>query len=456
MTFTHALPTNNYGTAKFIVTSSSANGTHTTIAAALTAASSGDTIFIRPGTYTENLTLKAGVDLVAFSGDGDTPNVTIVGNATLTTAGTVTISNIRLQTTSAALLTVSGSAASIVNLKSCYLNCTNNTGIIYSSSDTGSAINVLDCRGDIGTTGIALFTATGAGTGGISATGMYFKNTEITNSGASTTANTTSTCLIITSKCKFFNPFTTSSVGGFGIYYTQIECANQNATALTTAGTGAANSQFSHFTSGSSSAISIGSGTTVTLTTSEVSSTNTNAIVGAGTLLYTAISFAGASSGCNVTTQTPYSSGPAVINTKQPCFTAYNSSIRTDVTGDGTSYTLIFDTELFDQGGNFDGTSTFTAPQTGKYLFTTTILAQQAVATMSVLGQIVTTGATYSIYNSDVAVVGNNDVPMSVIAAMTAGDTCVVKVVFSNGTKIVDIYGAGGDIRTSFSGCLLC
>jgi pectin methylesterase-like acyl-CoA thioesterase len=67
MTFTHALSTNNYGPAKFIVSSSAANGTHTTIAAALTSASTGDTIFIRPGTYTENLTLKAGVNLTALS-----------------------------------------------------------------------------------------------------------------------------------------------------------------------------------------------------------------------------------------------------------------------------------------------------------------------------------------------------------------------------------------------------
>ena len=118
MTFTHALSTNNYGPAKFIVDASAANGTHTTIAAALTSASSGDTIFIRPGTYTENLTLKAGVNLCAFDCDDLTPNVTISGKATFTAAGTVTISGIRLQTNSDFLLAVTGSAASIVHLKS--------------------------------------------------------------------------------------------------------------------------------------------------------------------------------------------------------------------------------------------------------------------------------------------------------------------------------------------------
>ena len=79
MTFTHALTTGNYGPAKFIVSANVYEGTHTTIAAALTSASSGDTIFIRPGTYTENLTLKAGVNLCAYECDGQTPNVTVIG-----------------------------------------------------------------------------------------------------------------------------------------------------------------------------------------------------------------------------------------------------------------------------------------------------------------------------------------------------------------------------------------
>src|ERR1043166_1875682 len=118
--------TNTFTTAKWIVSATASDGTHTTIATALTSASSGDTIFIRPGTYTENLTLKAGVNIAAFICDGYTPNVTISGTLTLTTAGTVSISGIRLQTNSAAVLAVTGSAASNVFLINCYLNLTNN------------------------------------------------------------------------------------------------------------------------------------------------------------------------------------------------------------------------------------------------------------------------------------------------------------------------------------------
>src|SRR5258708_20620706 len=124
------LSTNTFGVAKWIVSATASDGTHTTIASALTSASSGDTIFIRPGTYTENLTLKAGVNLSAFGSDSSqngTGKVIISGTCTMTTAGSVTISGIQLQTNSAALLAVTGTLASVVNLQNCYLNCTNTT-----------------------------------------------------------------------------------------------------------------------------------------------------------------------------------------------------------------------------------------------------------------------------------------------------------------------------------------
>src|SRR5512135_3481216 len=126
MGFLMALKTadNNFGTAKFIVSGAYSDGcTHITIASALTDASSGDTIFIRPGTYTENLTLKAGVNLTAFTGDGSlntTSNVVILGKCTMTTAGTVNISGVQLKTNSDFFLAVTGSANSIVNLNSCF------------------------------------------------------------------------------------------------------------------------------------------------------------------------------------------------------------------------------------------------------------------------------------------------------------------------------------------------
>lgn len=48
----------NYSTAVGKIVDAAGFGDFTTIGAAITAASSGQTIFIRPGTYTENPTLK--------------------------------------------------------------------------------------------------------------------------------------------------------------------------------------------------------------------------------------------------------------------------------------------------------------------------------------------------------------------------------------------------------------
>ena len=137
------LSTNTFTTAKWIVSPTASDGTHTTIAAALTAASSGDTIFIRPGIYTENPTLKAGVNLSAYICDAFTPNVTISGKCTFTGSGIVSISGIRLQTNNDFLLAVTGSSASVVKLINCYFDITNHTAISYTSSSASSQINML-------------------------------------------------------------------------------------------------------------------------------------------------------------------------------------------------------------------------------------------------------------------------------------------------------------------------
>ena len=300
MTFSHALSTNNYGTAKFIVSSSAANGTHTTIASALAIASSGDTIFIRPGTYTENLTLKAGVNLTAFGSDSSqngTGKVIIQGTCTLSEAGTVTISGVQLQTNSAAALAVTGSAASIVNLENCYLNFTNSTGITYSSSSSSSAINIKNCSGNLGTTGIGIFTASSAGR-------MSLRYVNFSNSGNSTTASTTSSTTIEIFYSIFGSVFSTSSTGNIIFENTYVDASGINTACLTSAGTGIQTIYSGYFASGSASCLSIGSGTTCNIAGAIFSSSNTNALTGAGTVNYRNLSFTGTSKTINVTTQT--------------------------------------------------------------------------------------------------------------------------------------------------------
>lgn len=146
----------------------------------------------------------------------------------------------------------------------------------------------------------------------------------------------------------------------------------------------------------------------------------------------------------------------------QPAFQAtFNAGGVTNVTGDGTVYTIAWDLETFDDGSNFS-TPNFTAPVTGKYRLSTSILLNGIASANFRLDflQIVTTSATYvgSIYNIGPAAVAQNcsSAYVSVLAPMTAGDTAYVQVKISGATKVADIYATATDTRSLFSGCLVC
>jgi hypothetical protein len=290
----------NYSAAVSHIVDTTGQGDFTTIGAALTAAVTGQTIVIRPGTYPENPNLKAGVNLVAFDADALTPNVIINGNCTASFAGTCSLSGICLQTNSANCLTVSGSSATIVNLINCFINCTNNTGISYSSSSASSQINLSYCELNLATTGIAYYSMSSTG-------GMEFIFCTLNNTGVSTTAANNSSGGIGFIYSLVTGVVTTSSTGILAISYSIFNIGViSNTTPITTAGTGSASLINSQITSGSASAISIGAGTSMLIDLTYISSTNTNAITGAGTCNFSGISYnaaAGATFVNNVTTQ---------------------------------------------------------------------------------------------------------------------------------------------------------
>jgi len=296
---TNLININPMSASRWIVDKLGFNGTHTTIAAAITSATSGDTIQLLPGVYSENLSLKPGVSITAWGTDSSlngTGNVIISGNATLSTAGSVTISGIQLQTNSGNFLTVSGSAASIVNLNNCFLNCLNNTGISFSSSSASSAINLNSCYGDFGTTGIALYTMSSVGN--INAHNCHFMNTGATLTVSTNSAGTINFDLSVS---RF--PFSTSAAGVFLASNCVFDTSAINTTFLTLAGTAASNTALSYIASGSASTVVVGSGTLFTSLNNTHVSTNTNIITGAGSLVYSGLSLIGSQT-INVTTQT--------------------------------------------------------------------------------------------------------------------------------------------------------
>jgi len=293
------LSTNTFGTAKWIVSSDATQGTHTTIGSALTSASSGDTIFIRPGTYTENITLKAGVNLAAYGCDGFTPNVIILGNTTASYNGTVTLTGIQLKTNSAACLTVSGSNTSKLILNSCGIDANNATAISVNAANF--SIRFSNCMLQSESNNL-LFAITAT-------LGMDFQACNIVaGTGASTIA--ANSVNFFNCKVQFFS-VTTSSTGAFNAYNSFFDNSAENQTIFTTVGTGSCVINNCSLFSGTASTLSVGSGTIVSVADCEVSSSNTNAITGSGTLDAGIINFTGSSSTINSTlTTTAYSVFP--------------------------------------------------------------------------------------------------------------------------------------------------
>lgn len=456
MTFTRALSTNNYGPAKFIVDGTTVgNGTHSTIASALTSASSGDTIFIRPGTYTENLTLKAGVNISAYN-DGfvssvsSNGNVTIIGKCSFSAAGNVNISGIELKTNSDYCLSVTGSSASAVNLINCYIGMAGNTAIQYTSSSGSSFINIISCICDTSTTGITLYTHSAAGFIRISAS--YFEN-----SGGSTTKSDNSSGVVLIENSRMIIPVSTSGTG-------VLQCENSklyavaNDTMITHNSSDTDHSWANNcfIRSGTSSAVSITAGK-FTLNNCVIASSNTNAITGSASLAYAGLSFRSSSNTMNTTTQTANITRTGVLRSDhQPLFIAANTLVS-DVTGDGTTYAMIFDSEILDQASNYNNaTGVFTAPYTGNYLFTVSAVVGGLTAShTSGSIRLVTTARTITLNGSSYGAIRNASniatVQGSVIARMTAGDTAYSDLTVSGGTKVAD-FNANG----YFTGSLLC
>ena len=135
MSFTHAVPINKFGTAKFIVDGTTASGTHTTLASAYAAAKAAGSgmIFVKPGTYNEDITMDtAGVNICAYNCDGQSESASVViqGKFTVTYDGSASISGCYLTGDTDNYISLTGGSASKLYLYNCSLNANGATGII--------------------------------------------------------------------------------------------------------------------------------------------------------------------------------------------------------------------------------------------------------------------------------------------------------------------------------------
>ncbi len=152
----------------------------------------------------------------------------------------------------------------------------------------------------------------------------------------------------------------------------------------------------------------------------------------------------------------------SIVTPLQSAFLATVTNDTGSVTGDGTVYTVVFDAEVYDQNSDFDGTSTFTAPATGKYYFSAQV-SYSVGATIPNTGNLslVTSNRTLrfnrSVGNVSIAITSADTWNGSVITDMDIGDTAIVDFTLSGATKVDIVNGAtSGAPNTFFSGYLAC
>tara|TARA_B110000902_G_scaffold228497_1_gene268590 strand:- start:6538 stop:8613 length:2076 start_codon:yes stop_codon:yes gene_type:complete len=160
----------------------------------------------------------------------------------------------------------------------------------------------------------------------------------------------------------------------------------------------------------------------------------------------------------NFINNTQDSGSPAPVN-NLPKFSARLTSTAVNVTGDGTAYTVVFNTEDFDVYTQYNNTTgIFSAPIAGYYQFDFSVLLEGLVNASHNLGalSLVTSNQTYLTGSNNTYAVrdssNNTSYSGSVLTYMDAADTASVQLTVSGGTKIVDLKGFSGFGGNYFTG----
>lgn len=148
-----------------------------------------------------------------------------------------------------------------------------------------------------------------------------------------------------------------------------------------------------------------------------------------------------------------------MTNASQPAFNAYLGTGDSNVTGNGTTYTLGQGnalTERFDQNADFNpggsGTATFTAPVTGKYFLEFAARVNSTSGATDWTQNMNTSNFTYTLRTvppTSTSIMAD----MSALADMDAADTCTYTIVVTGvGADTADIIAT----QTRVSGNLVC
>jgi len=421
----------------------------------LTGVTGADPVFAAPAASSISITGNTGGALTgnAFTFTGGTTGLSFGGSGTTETlSGTLVVANGGTNATSFATTdgTIIFDGTRLVTLAS-----TGTTGqaLVSAGAGVAPAYGVLPIAGGgtnatsmANTDGVVYYdgtrlvtTAVGTATQVLTSNGAGVAPTFQAAGGSGVTSITGNTGGALTGALTFTGGTTGLSFGGSGTTQT-----------LTFAGITANGGTVSLATDATTSTINIGTGAGAKTSTFGSTNTTSTTVISSG------------SGNIAMNTGLTVDSTGRNYNTKQPAFLAtLNSSTSNNVTGDGTTYTIVFANTTFDQGSNFNtGTGVFTAPITGKYMFNTNVVLANVVAQTTGQCQIVTTGQTFEgQYNNpslDYAPGNFFSMQNTVFATMTAGDTAKINIILSGSTKTVGVLGGAGGTYTRFSGFLVC
>lgn len=238
---------------------------YTTIQSAINAANTAGvpaTIYVRPGTYTENLTLRSLIDIVGAVGVGDTGACTIIGKHTPPAAGAITLRNLYLQSATHIFDSAAAGTTEII-LMDDFVAVTN-----------GYTFNLPNWTGTL--------VAFDVGQGGTN-------NGEINNTGGATIFYTNVTAgqgagnsAIISGAFEIYNVVFNCPISIQGAATGTIAGGSWFHRTITTAATATVSIANSYISTGATAAISHGSANALSLSNVSISTSNNPAIAGAG------------------------------------------------------------------------------------------------------------------------------------------------------------------------------
>lgn len=138
----------------------------------------------------------------------------------------------------------------------------------------------------------------------------------------------------------------------------------------------------------------------------------------------------------------PASEGMLASYDYQPsAFAAAVTAQIPNVTGNGTEYQIVFNSELYDYLGEYNNTTgTFTAARSGKYVFSVCVKIAVATAVTTYVIKLATSNREYILFRGDTDSIRSGDGTLtlggSLIADLDGGDTARVRII---------VTGLGGD-----------